>query len=122
MIFEKIALLTTDSNWSLPFAYDLQKKLESKNINAKVFLDHKKISKDYPVVIMLSYGKIVEEQYLKEHTHNLIIHASDLPKGRGWSPYIWQIIEGCNEIIVTLFEAAPKVDAGDYLFTRTFNS
>jgi methionyl-tRNA formyltransferase len=35
-----------------------------------------------------------------------------LPKGRGWSPLTWQILEGKNEIPVTLFEAKEEVDSG----------
>jgi len=40
------------------------------------------------------------------------MHASHLPKGRGWSPLTWQILEGTRCIPVTLFEAAGVVDSG----------
>ena len=39
-------------------------------------------------------------------------HASDLPKGRGWSPHIWQVLEGKQEIRVSLLEAEDAVDSG----------
>jgi methionyl-tRNA formyltransferase len=42
----------------------------------------------------------------------LIIHASDLPLGRGWSPHIWSIINGEDEIIVSLLEASKDFDTG----------
>ena len=42
----------------------------------------------------------------------LVVHASDLPGGRGWSPLIWQILAGRNDIPVTLLEAADPVDSG----------
>ena len=35
-----------------------------------------------------------------------------MPKGKGWSPLTWQILEGKNRIPATLFEAAEKVDSG----------
>jgi len=60
----------------------------------------------------LSYGKIVNDTLLLRHSNNLVIHASDLPRGRGWSPMTWKIIEGENDIAVTLFEAAESVDSG----------
>lgn len=44
--------------------------------------------------------------------HTLVVHGSDLPKGRGWAPMAWQLLEGKNRIPVTLFEAAAAVDAG----------
>lgn len=42
----------------------------------------------------------------------LVLHASDLPKGRGWSPHIWEILAGADHITLTLLEAADKVDSG----------
>ena len=42
----------------------------------------------------LSYEKIVEKKVLKKFKNNLVIHASDLPKGKGWSPLSWQILKG----------------------------
>lgn len=41
-----------------------------------------------------------------------MIHASNLPEGRGWSPHIWQILEGKVEIQVSLLEAEDEVDSG----------
>jgi methionyl-tRNA formyltransferase len=46
------------------------------------------------------------------HKHNLVIHESDLPRGKGWSPLTWQVLEGKESIPITLFEASEKVDAG----------
>jgi methionyl-tRNA formyltransferase len=40
------------------------------------------------------------------------MHASDLPQGRGWSPHIWQIINGHEEITLSLIEADDKIDCG----------
>ena len=42
----------------------------------------------------------------------MVIHASDLPKGRGWSPHIWEIINGAKFLTISLLEAADKVDSG----------
>ena len=44
--------------------------------------------------------------------HTLVVHESDLPQGKGWSPLTWQILEGKSHIPVTLFEAAERVDSG----------
>jgi Methionyl-tRNA formyltransferase len=65
------------------------------------------------VCFYLSYGKIVSSKLLATHTNNLVVHESDLPKGRGWSPLTWQVLEGLSRIPVTLFEAAKSVDGGD---------
>ena len=64
------------------------------------------------ICFYLSYGRIVDADILSRHRNNLVVHASELPKGRGWSPLTWQILEGRNEIPVSLFEAGESVDSG----------
>jgi UDP-2,4-diacetamido-2,4,6-trideoxy-beta-L-altropyranose hydrolase len=64
------------------------------------------------ICFFLSYARIVDADVLARHTNNLVVHASDLPKGRGWSPLTWQILEGKNRIPVTLFEATNELDGG----------
>lgn len=60
----------------------------------------------------LGCGQLVPPQKLRLHPHNLVVHASDLPKARGWSPMTWQILEGSNRIPVALLEANTEVDSG----------
>ena len=60
----------------------------------------------------LSYEQIVHTNILSQFRHNLVVHESELPRGKGWSPLTWQILEGKNRIPVTLFEAVEKVDSG----------
>jgi methionyl-tRNA formyltransferase len=64
------------------------------------------------VCFILSFSAILREEALRLHRHNLVVHASALPAGRGWSPMTWQILEGRHEFTLTLFEATPRVDAG----------
>ncbi|WP_393011433.1 formyltransferase family protein [Limnothrix redekei] len=61
----------------------------------------------------LSCGQIVSGEVLAQFRNNLVVHESDLPSGKGWSPLTWQILEGRDRIPVTLFEAADQVDSGD---------
>lgn len=46
------------------------------------------------ICLYLSYGRIVGSNILTRHRNDLAVHASDLPRGRGWSPLTWQILEG----------------------------
>ena len=61
---------------------------------------------------ILSCSEVVKADVLNRNNHSLVVHESDLPKGRGWSPISWQVLEGENTIPVTLFEATDKVDSG----------
>lgn len=60
----------------------------------------------------LSFSHIVPEAVRHKFKHNLVVHESALPHGKGWSPLTWQILEGKSRIPVTLLEAAEKVDSG----------
>ena len=42
----------------------------------------------------------------------MVLHASDLPKGRGWSPHIWSVVNGENQITLSLLNAEDAVDTG----------
>ncbi len=64
------------------------------------------------VLFLISCHEIISLQERQKYAASLVIHASDLPEGRGWSPHIWQILEGKNKIAVSLIEAQDKVDTG----------
>lgn len=65
------------------------------------------------ICFLISCTEILPVEFMQRYTHVLVIHASDLPKGRGWSPHIWAIIQGQEELTVSLLEASEKVDCGD---------
>lgn len=65
------------------------------------------------LLFLISCSEIVSESDCKNYSKALVIHASDLPHGRGWSPHIWQIIGGATVLTLTLLEAAKKVDSGN---------
>jgi methionyl-tRNA formyltransferase len=64
------------------------------------------------VMFILGCSTILGPDVLARHQYNLVVHESAVPRGRGWSPLTWQILEGENDVPITLFEAAEKVDRG----------
>lgn len=64
-------------------------------------------------LFLLSYWGIVPDAARERYLHTLVVHESDLPEGRGWSPATWAIVEGRNRIPVCLLEASAQVDRGD---------
>jgi methionyl-tRNA formyltransferase len=64
-------------------------------------------------LFLVSCTKIISKEIRDLYKHTLVIHESDLPKGRGWSPLVWQVLEGKNQITICLLEAADDVDTGD---------
>lgn len=71
------------------------------------------------ICFLLGFYELAANDVLKKNKHNLVVHASDLPKGKGWAPLTWQILEGKNKIPVCLFEVNEKVDAGD-IYLKSF--
>jgi len=65
------------------------------------------------ILFLISCVDVIKKEQRDLYEKTLVIHAGDLPAKRGWSPHVWQILEGSQKIIVTLFEAEDRVDAGD---------
>lgn len=65
------------------------------------------------LLFLISCSEIINAMDREKFSKTLVIHASDLPRGRGWSPHIWQIIEGAENVTVCLLEANDRVDTGD---------
>jgi len=72
------------------------------------------------ILFLVSCSQMVRDQERKKYKVALVLHASDLPLGRGWSPHIWSILGGANQITVSLLEASDPVDTGDIWLKTTF--
>ncbi|NNF51522.1 MAG: UDP-glucuronic acid dehydrogenase [Gammaproteobacteria bacterium] len=64
------------------------------------------------ILFLVSCNEIVSKSTRDNYRHTLVLHASDLPRGKGWSPHIWQILEGQDHVTVSLLDAEDEVDAG----------
>ena len=63
-------------------------------------------------LFLISCAEIIRAEDRGRYGHTLVLHASDLPRGRGWSPHIWELTQGAASITVSLLEAEDKVDTG----------
>lgn len=107
----KISILVDNINsWEIPYAKKLYEDIKDLHCATLVHNQKEIISGD--VAIFLSCEKIVKPDILERNKYNLVVHASDLPQGKGFSPLTWQILEGKNDITLTLFNAVAAVDAG----------
>lgn len=94
----------------MPYVDDLKSHLQDHDIY------HVFDSRDVQigeVLFILSCEKILKRDVLQKNNRNIVVHPSKLPKGRGWSPVAWQVLEGCDKIPVSLFEAEESVDSGN---------
>lgn len=71
-------------------------------------------------LFLVSCTEIVPAEVRERFRHTLVLHGSDLPRGRGMSPVVWQVLEGRTEVTLTLLQAADPYDTGDVWAQRTF--
>lgn len=63
-------------------------------------------------LFLISCSEIIKSEHRAGYRHVLVLHASDLPIGRGWSPHVWELVGGGNQITLSLLEAEDAVDTG----------
>lgn len=97
-----------------PIWPDLQSWREQRSHEHEVVLVERLASlpAEGDILFLISCVEIVSADVRRRFDRVLVIHASNLPEGRGWSPLVWQVIEGRSEIAVSLLEAADPVDSG----------
>ena len=117
----KISILTSDPKHPVVKYLMVWKNLMIKN-GHEVFLcfDKTELS-DGDILFLVSCGQIIKASVRKSFKSVLVLHASDLPAARGWSPHIWAILSGENEITVSLLEADDPVDSGKIWLKQKFS-
>ena len=86
-------------------------EISKKNHSAMLLFDKSDLQEG-DLLFLVSCSQMINENERSKYKATLVLHASDLPRGRGWSPHIWTIIKGGNEIVVSLLEANEPVDSG----------
>lgn len=106
----KIQLLVDNkASWIVPYAEQLCSRLMEMKHEARLIFLHEEVLEG-DILCLLSCQRVFKKLSLNKF--NLVVHESNLPEGKGWSPVTWQILEGKSTIPVTLFEAAPSIDSG----------
>lgn len=117
----KIRIVSAKSSWINDYLPDFVVDLVSRDYPVEWTDSIDDASDLSDICFFLGYDKVVKKTCLDKSSVNLVVHESDLPKGRGWSPVTWQILEGKSEIVICLIEANEKVDAGRIFNKLTVN-
>jgi methionyl-tRNA formyltransferase len=113
-----ITIVTDKNNWINGYIPQWIESLKPRNNHVTWVHDVKAIQPGL-LAFFLGCEEIVGRSLLNLNQHNLVVHASDLPQGKGWSPLTWKILGGENQIPVVLFEAAELVDSGRIYLKHT---
>lgn len=107
----RISLLCSDSNH--PVNQYLAEWMErQKHVHDIELVEKKSELSGGDFLFLISCSEVIGKADRERYTYCLVLHASDLPHGRGWNPHVWQIIEGAEEITVSLIEADNRIDTG----------
>jgi methionyl-tRNA formyltransferase len=107
-----ITILVDNDSWILPWAIQLVEKLLAKGMRVSLARDHASVQSGW-INFLLGCTRIAPKEVLQRNRHNLVVHESALPQGRGFAPMAWQILAGANRITVCLIEAGDEADTGD---------
>jgi methionyl-tRNA formyltransferase len=107
-------LLDKNNNWIELFLLNSTLIKANDKYEIKISYNHLEVQSQ-DVVFILGYTKILNDDFLKSNKLNLVVHESPLPKGKGFAPVQWQILEGAKFIPICLIEAISEVDSGDII-------
>lgn len=108
----KITILCSDKNHPI---YSYLRDWKDKNLithEINIFSSTDEILNDGDILFLISCNEIVKSSTRKKFRFSLVLHASDLPSGRGWSPHIWDILNNKDFIVLSLLNAEDGVDTG----------
>lgn len=108
-------LVDNPKSWIVPFAERIRDDLTMRGHHALLVHSVKEVGKG-DTLFLLGCERLITKETLALNTHNIVVHPSDLPKGRGFSPLTWLILEGAHDVPITLFEATEGADEGPWYF------
>jgi len=114
----KITIISNQHSWLNDYIEDFIDEMKGFRIQ---WIHNTEYMKSGDIAFFLGFEEIVGRDILDKHKNNLVVHESDLPKGKGMSPMTWQVLEGQNEITISLFEMTDELDSGDIYLQDVIN-
>lgn len=112
-----IQVVTDTRGWFDIHASRLVENLLNLGHDARLVWDYSDIVEG-DIAFFLSCTKIAPPQVVCKSPWSVVVHASALPKGRGFSPIVWQVLAGVNDVPVSMIRMTEQVDAGDIIMQR----
>ena len=108
----KITILCSSKNH--PVYSHLLRWVEQNSISHEISLiNNSSEIKDGNILFLIACSEIIDYNTKNKFDKVLCVHESNLPEGKGWSPCVHYILDGKNQIPLTLFEISEKIDSGD---------
>ena len=110
-------LIDKENSWFFLNLNKYYKTLDKKKYFKKISFNSRSFN-NFDILFIINYTKIINNSVLKKIKLPIVIHASDLPKGKGFSPLMWQVLENKKKIKVSMIKAIKKVDSGPIIFKK----
>ncbi len=110
-------LIDKENSWFFLNLNKFYKTLDKKKYFKKISFNSRSFN-NFDILFIVNYTKIINNSVLKKIKLPIVIHASDLPKGKGFSPLMWQVLENKKKIKVSMIKAVKKVDSGPIIFKK----
>jgi len=107
----KITILCSDNSHPV-FSYLENWRNYKNNYNVRIVNNSSQINENGDILFLISCHEKLKVNIIEKFRYSLVMHASDLPSGRGWSPHVWDILSGKNHIVLSLLNADNKIDSG----------
>lgn len=113
----RISIVTSRGSWKSEHLHELTHYWATKGHSTSIVYEPDEVPQG-ELLFILGCTFILPSEILLRNTHNLVVHESELPKGRGWTPIAWLVEGGSNRIPLTMIEAEKRVDAGPVYLRR----
>jgi len=112
-----VVLLSSETHPIYPL---LKQWVEDKSRSFEVCFVHRvsDLPPNADILFLVSCTELIHSSVRARFGHSLVLHASALPEGKGWSPHIWQILGGADKLTLSLLNAEDAVDSGDVWAVR----
>ena len=115
----KVQILIDNINsFYVPYAYKLKEKLKENVDSVSIIHNHSEVVEG-DILCLIGCEKIFK--YLNLNKSNIVVHESWLPKGKGWSPLSWQVIEGESEIPVHFLKRVMILMLEKFIYKSVLN-
>ena len=116
-----ISIISDSDSWINNYKSDFINKISLLTEIPVIWIHEIDAIKKGEICFLLGCSQIMPTKIMNLNKINLVVHESDPPKGKGWSPMSWQILEGKNSIPVTLMEVSGNIDSGQVFLKDVIN-
>lgn len=111
----RVSIVVDNDSWVIPWAEKIVTQVRNLGDDPQFVATYDAVTEG-AVAIFLGCVRIAPADVVRRNRRNVVIHESNLPEGRGFSPLTWQIISGKNTIPVCLINASERVDEGGIIY------